>query len=93
MDEMLIESEFEENMVKNETLHKRVKYLYYEQDMTQKEIAEMLGKSRSWISNILNSDEKHKELSKKMKQKRIIDRNVEFNKNNKTCFQIIMKIK
>lgn len=52
-------------MIKNETLYKKIKYLYYEQDMTQKEIAEMLSKSRQWISTILNSDENHKELTKK----------------------------
>lgn len=54
-------------MIKNETLYKKIKYLYYEQDMTQKEIAEMLSKSRQWISTILNSDENHKELTKKKK--------------------------
>lgn len=70
-------------MIKNETLHKKVKYLYYEQDMTQKEIAEMLGKSRQWISTILNSDENHKELTKKKKQKRNVERNVEFYNNSK----------
>ncbi len=67
-------------MVKNEQLHKRVKYLYYEQDMTEKEIADILGKSRQWINRILNSDENHKELSKKKRQKRIINRKVEFSK-------------
>lgn len=70
-------------MIKNETLYKKIKYLYYEQDMTQKEIAEMLSKSRQWISTILNSDENHKELTKKKKQKRNVERNVEFYNNSK----------
>lgn len=69
--------------MKNEQLHKRVKYLYYDQDMTEKEIADILGKSRQWINRILNSDENHKDLLKKKKQKRIINRKVEFGKNNK----------
>lgn len=73
---------FERKMVKDEQLHKRVKFLYYEQDMTEKEIAEILGRSRQWISNILNSDENHKELLKKKKQKRTIKRNAEFYKKN-----------
>ena len=71
-------------MVKNEELHKRVKYLYYEQDMTEKEVAELLEKSRQWVSAILNSDKNHKELKRKKKSKRTIIRNVEFNKNNNT---------
>lgn len=60
---------FDEIMIKNETLYKKIKYLYYEQDMTQKEIAEMLSKSRQWISTILNSDENHKELTTKKTKK------------------------
>lgn len=75
-------------MIKNETLHKRVKYLYYEQDMTEKEVAEILGKSRQWVNAILNSDENHKELMKRKKRKRTIERNVEFYKDNKTKIAI-----
>lgn len=69
-------------MNKNEQLQKRVKYLYYEQDLTEKEIAKVLEKSRSWISKILNSSKEHKELVKRKKQKRTIKRNVEFYKNS-----------
>lgn len=75
-------------MVKNEALHKRVKYLYYEQDMTEKEVAEILGKSRQWVNAILNSDKNHKELMKKKRRKRTIERNVEFYKDNKTKIAI-----
>lgn len=71
-------------MIKNETLYKKIKYLYYEQDMTQKEIAEMLSKSRQWISTILNSDENHKELTKK--------RNVEFYNNSKAKILILVEM-
>jgi DNA-binding transcriptional regulator LsrR (DeoR family) len=46
-------------MIKNENLYKKVKYFYCEQDMTQKEIDKLLGKSRQWISKILNSDKNH----------------------------------
>ncbi len=69
-------------MNKNEQLYKRVKYLYYDQDLTEKEIAETLGKSRSWINAILNSDKEHKELLKRKRQNRVIKRNIEFYKNS-----------
>lgn len=39
-------------MNKNEQLYKRVKYLHYEQDLTEKEIANVLEKGRLWISKI-----------------------------------------
>ncbi len=69
-------------MIKDKQLYKKVKYLYYDKDMSQKEIAQMLGMSRQWISTILNSNEKHEELNKKKKQKRNIERKVEFYKNS-----------
>ena len=41
-------------MIKDKQLYKKVKYLYYDKDMSQKEIAQMLGMSRQWISTIIN---------------------------------------
>lgn len=69
-------------MIKDKELYNKIKYLYYDKDMSQKEIAQMLGMSRQWISVILNSNEKHEELNKKKKQKRSIERKVEFYKNS-----------
>lgn len=69
-------------MKKNEQLKNKVKFLYYDKDMTQKDIAKLLGKSRQWINTILNSDEKHQELTAKKKQKRTIERNIEYYKNS-----------
>ena len=69
-------------MIKDKELYNKIKYLYYDKDMSQKEIAQMLGLSRQWISTILNSNEKHEELNKKKKKKRSIERKVEFYKNS-----------
>lgn len=79
-------------MIKDKQLYKKVKYLYYDKDMSQKEIAKMLGMSRQWISTILNSDEKHEELIKIKKQKRNIERKVEFYKNSVAKISIPLSI-
>lgn len=82
IDRKLIKSEVNGFMIKNKQLYDKVKYLYYDKDMSQKDIAEMLGLTRQWISVILNSSEKHEDLMKKKKQKRNIERKVEFYKNS-----------
>ncbi len=47
-------------MNKNEELKRRVNFSYYEENLTQKEIALLLNISRQKVSAILNANDNHK---------------------------------
>lgn len=66
-------------MPNNEEIIEKIKFLYYEENLTEMEIAALLGKSRQWVSNALNSDALHKEKKKERVKKRIINRKINTN--------------
>lgn len=68
-------------MQNKKLLKNRVDYLYYEENMTQKEVGEILGVSRQRVWAILNSNEDHKDRKLKRVKDKVIDRKVHFNKN------------
>lgn len=69
-------------MNKKEELKKRINFLYYKENMTQKEIGELLNISRQRVNAILNSNENHKIKKCKRIGKNIINRKVRFCNNS-----------
>lgn len=65
-------------MKKKEQLKSRVNFLYYEENLTQKEIAKTLKLSRQRINAILNSNEDHKARKLKRIEDKTISRKVQF---------------
>ncbi len=68
-------------MNKNEELKRRVNFSYYEENLTQKEIAWLLNISRQRVSAILNANDNHKIRKARRIGKKIINRKVQFPKN------------
>ena len=68
-------------MQNSKLLKNRVDYLYYEENMTQKEVGELLGISRQRVWAILNSNEDHRDRKLKRVKDKVINRKVHFNKN------------
>lgn len=68
-------------MNKKEQLKSRVNFLYYEESLTQKEIAKTLKLSRQRINAILNSNEDHKVRKLKRIEDKTISRKVQFHHN------------
>ena len=75
-------------MQNSKVLKNRVDFLYYEENMTQKEVGEILGISRQRVWAILNSNEDHKERKLKRTKYKVIDRKVQFNNNTSPTIAI-----
>ena len=75
-------------MNENEKLKNRVKYLYYEEDLTMKEIAVIVDRSRTRVSAILNEDPNHKMKTNKKRAKRIIQKELNLSEKGSTLIRI-----
>lgn len=68
-------------MNKREELKNKINFLYYEENLTQKEIGSLLNISRQSVSTILNTNSNHKLRKARRIGKRTINRKVQFHKN------------
>ena len=68
-------------MKKKEELKNRVNFLYYEENLTQKEIGSLLNISRQRVNAILNANSNHKLKKARRIGKKKITRKVQFNRN------------
>ena len=68
-------------MQNSKLLKNRVDFLYYEENMTQKEVGEILGISRQRVCAILNYNEDNKTRKLKRVKNKVINRKVHFNNN------------
>ena len=75
-------------MQNSKLLKNRVDFLYYKENMTQKEVGEILGISRQRVWAILNSNEDHKDRKLKRVKNKVLDRKVHFNNNTSPTIAI-----
>ncbi len=75
-------------MNKNEDVKRRVNFSYYEENLTQKEIALLLNISRQRVSAILNANDNHKLRKARRIGKKTINRKVQFPKNTSPTISI-----
>lgn len=68
-------------MKKDNPLNNRVNFLYYNENLTEIEIADILNISRQRISAILNSNEDHKIRKSNRITKKVVERKVQFPNN------------
>ena len=75
-------------MNKRDELKNRINFLYYEENLTQKEIGLLLNISRQSVSTILNMNSNHKLRKARRIGKRTINRRVQFHKNTSPTIAI-----
>lgn len=69
-------------MKESEKIKDKVKYLYYDKDYTMKEVADIVNRSRTRVSEILNEDPRHKQKLTQKRAKRVIQKELKMDKNS-----------